>query len=148
MICGSCKRIPTEAVMCKEDDCEQYFCSPCVLHIAKLNGPCPMPDCQKTLYLKKPGKIAAEGYKEMRFKCADCDSLYTYNDHSGHKAYCLLRAHQCIFQCGDGKTYKSRGEHSDHVKQDCQAVPLVCIRCQARTTRAEYPAHDCIPGQI
>ena len=97
MICGSCKRIPTEAVVCKEDDCEQYFCSPCVLHIYKLNGPCPMPDCQKTLLLKKPGRIQVELYKDMRFKCANCDSLYTYNDHSAHKAYCLLRAQQCIF---------------------------------------------------
>ena len=78
-----------------------------------------MPDCQQPLSLKKVSKLALQYYQGMKFKCSGCDSIYTYNEHGGHKSYCMLQALQCIFQCANGKTYKSREEHSDHVKQEC-----------------------------
>ena len=107
-----------------------------------------MPDCNKPLTLRKVVKAITELYEGMSFKCSDCHATYQYNQHVQHKSYCLLKAALCIFKCGDGRMYKNRAEHANHVKTDCRAVPLVCKKCLAKTTRAEYPAHDCMPGLL
>ena len=53
-----------------------------------------------------------------------------------------------MFDCGDGRTYKGKAQHLEHVNNSCQAVPIACLLCKGESTRVEWDKHDCIPYLI
>ena len=57
--CGTCNRIPVEPVL--DDNCDQYFCRPCIGNLEKQNGPCPMPECPMQFKSgKTPKQVTAQ----------------------------------------------------------------------------------------
>jgi hypothetical protein len=61
-----------------------------------------------------------------------------YNEIISHRTTCLIEEIPCIFGCEDGKRYKGKAQHRAHAENECQAIPIVCNKCQKETTRAAW----------